>query len=99
MSPSTEAAVEDLLSIVGDAPNPPVDVNAVLGRYGDIEPWKFLCGVADRRRIAFHGTGDAGIESFEPRRPSILLRSASRTRSLPRPTRSGRCSTPSWTEI
>ena len=69
VSPSTEAAVEDLLSIVGDAPNPPVDVNAVLGRYGDIEPWKFLCGVADRRRIAFHGTGDAGIESFEPRRP------------------------------
>ena len=68
-SPSTRAAIEDLLSVVDDAPNPPLDVNALLRRYGDIDPWKFLCGVADRHRIAFHGTGDAGIESFEPRQP------------------------------
>jgi hypothetical protein len=68
-SPSTRAAIDDLLSVVDDAPNLPLDVNALLRRYGNIEPWTFLCGVADRRRIAFHGTGDAGIESFEPRQP------------------------------
>jgi hypothetical protein len=69
LSPSTRAAIDDLLSVVDDAPNLLLDVNALLRSYGDIDPWKFLCGVADRRRIAFHGTGDAAIESFEPRRP------------------------------
>lgn len=34
-----------------------------------IVPWRFLCALAARRRIAFHGTGDAGIERFEPREP------------------------------
>ena len=32
-------------------------------------PWEFLCGLAERREIAFHGTGDPDIESFEPREP------------------------------
>lgn len=36
---------------------------------GGIVPWEFLCALAARRRIAFHGTGDAGIERFEPREP------------------------------
>lgn len=72
LSPSTRAAIEEFLSAADDAPNLPLDVNALLLRYGDIDPWKFLCGVADRRTIAFHGTGDAGIESFEPRRPVDL---------------------------
>ena len=31
--------------------------------------WKFLCGLAERRAIAFHGTGDPDIERFEPRQP------------------------------
>ncbi len=35
----------------------------------DVTLWKFLCGLADRRRIAFHGTGDPNIECFEPRQP------------------------------
>ena len=52
--------------------NLPLDVDALLRSHGDIDAWKFLCGVADRRRIAFHGTGDSGIESFEPRRPVDL---------------------------
>ena len=69
LSPSARAAIEELLSIVDDAQNLPLDVNALLRRYGVIDPWMFLCGVADLRRIAFHGTGDAGIESFEPRQP------------------------------
>lgn len=68
LSPSTRAAIEDFLSCVDEA-GPPLEVDALLRRHGDIDPWKFLCGVADRRRIAFHGTGDPGIESFEPRRP------------------------------
>src|SRR5687767_2242990 len=69
LTPSTRAAVEELLSLADDAASLPLDVDALLQRYGDIDPWKFLCGVADRRRIAFHGTGAAGIESFEPRQP------------------------------
>jgi hypothetical protein len=69
LSPSTRAAIEELSSVLDDAPNRPVDVNEFLEQYGEIDPWTFLCGLADRRRIAFHGTGDAGIESFEPRRP------------------------------
>jgi hypothetical protein len=72
LSPSTRAVIEELLSVVDDAPNLPLDVNALVRRYGDIDLWKFLCGVADRRRIAFHGTGDAGIKSFEPRQPVDL---------------------------
>jgi hypothetical protein len=65
----TRAALEHFLSVVDDESNLPVDLDALLRRHGDIEPWEFLCRVADRRRIAFHGTGEAGIESFEPRRP------------------------------
>jgi hypothetical protein len=69
LSPSTRAAIEALLAAVDDAPSVPLDVNELLSGHGEIDLWKFLCGVADRRRIAFHGTGDPGIESFEPRRP------------------------------
>lgn len=69
LSSSTRTAVEELLSLADDPPSHPLDVNALLRRYGDIDAWKFLGGVADRRRVAFHGTGDADIESFEPRHP------------------------------
>jgi hypothetical protein len=69
LSPSTRAAVEELLSVVDEVPNRLLDVSVLLQHYGDIDVWKLLVGVADRRRIAFHGTGDPGIESFEPRRP------------------------------
>jgi hypothetical protein len=69
LSPSTGAAIDDFFAAVDAAPGHPLDVNALLRSYVDIDAWKFLCGVADRRRIAFHGTGNAGIESFEPRQP------------------------------
>ena len=72
LSGSTRAAIDDLLSAVDRSSNLPLDVDALLRSHGDIDAWKFLCGVADRRRIAFHGTGDSGIESFEPRRPVDL---------------------------
>lgn len=65
---SARAAIDELLSILDDAPKP-LDVDPLLRRHGDVAAWKFLCGVADRRAFAFHGTGDGGIESFEPRQP------------------------------
>ena len=67
---STQSAVAEVLSAMQAAgPNRPLDVNGLMRDYGDVTPWKFLCGVADRHRIAFHGTGDPTIESFEPRHP------------------------------
>ena len=47
---------------------------------GNVPPWKFLCGIAERHRFAFHGTGDSNIESFKPRRP-VYIRYQSRNRS------------------
>ena len=52
-----------------DARDIPVDVDALLRGRGEIERWKVLCGLAERRRIAFHGTGNADIAAFEPRQP------------------------------
>lgn len=60
---STQAAVEEFVS------DHPFDINALLRDHDEVAPWKFLCEVAGRRRIAFHGTGDPNIESFEPRQP------------------------------
>ena len=66
----TQAAVEEFLSALKSARSDrTLDVEGLLRDYGDVAPWKFLCGVADRRRFAFHGTGDPDIESFEPRHP------------------------------
>jgi hypothetical protein len=68
VSASTEAAIGELLSAVDDAEGC-LDVDQLLEDSAEIELWHLLCGVAERRRFAFHGTGDGGIESFEPRRP------------------------------
>jgi hypothetical protein len=63
----TEAAIEAFLAKVDEADGV-VDVTSLLqGRA--VEPWVFLCGLAERRTIAFHGTGDPAIELFEPRQP------------------------------
>lgn len=61
---STQSAIEEFLSL-GEADRP-IDVGPILG---NVAPWQFLCALADRREIAFHGTGDPSIESFEPRKP------------------------------
>ena len=67
---STHAAVDDFLSLLqAEGPGGPLDVGPILRANGGIAPWHFLCGLAERREIAFHGTGDPGIESFEPREP------------------------------
>ena len=67
---STQSAIDEFLSLgraaVADGP---VDVDRLLSDRGDVTPWQFLCGLAEHRRIAFHGTGDPNIESFEPRKP------------------------------
>jgi hypothetical protein len=64
---STRLAIEEVLAL-GDG-NPLLDVDAFLQAKGDVAPWQFLSWLADRREIAFHGTGDPNIESFEPREP------------------------------
>lgn len=65
----THAAIEEVLSLgqPGGGAGRLLDVDAILRAKGNVTPWQFLCGLADRREIAFHGTGDPNIESFEPR--------------------------------
>jgi len=46
-----------------------VDLDPIVHGRGDVTPWHFLCGLAERREIAFHGTGDPDIGAFEPREP------------------------------
>jgi hypothetical protein len=58
----TEQAVNAFLADEG------LDLDAFLAE-SQLVPWQFLCTLAARRRIAFHGTGDPGIERFEPRQP------------------------------
>jgi len=67
---STHSAIEEFLSFgqPGGADGP-LDVGPILDARGDVTPWQFLCGLAERREVAFHGTGDPNIESFEPREP------------------------------
>lgn len=66
---STQAAVDEFLSLAQrGAADGPLDADPILHARG-VAPWHFLCGVAERREIAFHGTGDPGIEAFEPREP------------------------------
>ena len=63
--------MEEFLSSVAreDGSGRILDLDELVRDYRDITLWEFLCGVAERRRIAFHGTGDPNIQSFEPRRP------------------------------
>jgi hypothetical protein len=35
--------------------------------------WQFLCHAADRANLVLHGSGDPGIELFEPRQPDDTL--------------------------
>jgi hypothetical protein len=67
---STQSAIEEFLSLgqPGGADRL-LDVDAILRARGNVTLWQFLCGLADCREIAFHGTGDPNIESFEPREP------------------------------
>lgn len=67
---STHSAIEGFLSLArAGVADRLVDVDTLLRETVDVTPWQFLCGLAERRRIAFHGTGDPNIKSFEPREP------------------------------
>lgn len=66
----TRAAVEEVLSLVqSTGANSLLDLGPIVEAGGGVTPWHFLCALAERREIAFHGTGDPTIESFEPREP------------------------------
>jgi len=64
---ATESAIEVFLEGVQVADSV-WDVTSLL-RGRAVQPWVFLCGLAERRTIAFHGAGDPDIELFEPRQP------------------------------
>jgi hypothetical protein len=69
-SRATRSAIEAFLSDDrAAAADRLVDVDTLLRESGEVTPWQFLSGLAERRRIAFHGTGDPSIASFEPREP------------------------------
>jgi hypothetical protein len=63
---ATRSAIDEFLSRPEDRQ---LEVDTLVREHGDVSLWEFLCGVAARREIAFHGTGDPNIESFEPRKP------------------------------
>jgi hypothetical protein len=66
---ATEAAVDAFLErLDANGSMDLLDVDELL-RGTRVVRWRFLCSLAARRRIAFHGTGDPGIERFEPREP------------------------------
>jgi hypothetical protein len=70
LNSSTHAAIEDFLSLAQPkAGDRLLDVDAIVHARGGVTPWQFLSALAERREIAFHGTGDPNIESFEPREP------------------------------
>jgi len=67
-SRATEAVVDAFFELA-DANRGLLDVDEFLRERRRVVRWQFLCGLAARRAIAFHGTGDPHIERFEPREP------------------------------
>jgi hypothetical protein len=97
---AAQAAVDSFLELVdANGGGRLLDIDAFPRETPRVVRWHFLCNLAARRRIAFHGTGDPHIERFEPREPSTSPSSGNRRRSSPRATRSGRCSTRSSTAV
>jgi hypothetical protein len=67
---AADAAIDAFLELAdANAGRRLLDVDAFLREQPRVVRWQFLSGLAARRRIAFHGTGDPGIERFEPRKP------------------------------
>jgi hypothetical protein len=67
---ATEAAVDAFLELAdANGGRSLLDVDAFLRETPRVVRWQFLCSLATRRRIAFHGTGDPHIARFEPREP------------------------------
>ena len=67
---ATSAAIEEFFTAVERrAEEEPLDLEPIVRAREDVTPWQFLCGLGERREVAFHGTGRHDIESFEPREP------------------------------
>jgi hypothetical protein len=67
---ATQAAVESFLGLAdAGGRGQLLDVDAFLRERRLVVRWQFLCTLAARRRIAFHGTGVPNIERLEPREP------------------------------
>ena len=67
---ATESAVDSFLQLMdANSGGRLVDVDAILRKTPRVVRSQFLCSLANRRRIAFHGTGDPRIKRFEPREP------------------------------
>jgi hypothetical protein len=67
---AAEAAADAFLELAdASAGMQLLDVDAFLRETPRVVRWQFLCNLAARRRIAFHGTRDPQIERFEPREP------------------------------
>jgi hypothetical protein len=68
--PATEAAADAFLELEeANGGRRVLDVDAFLRERPRVVRWRFLCSLAARRRIAFHGTGDPRIDRFQPREP------------------------------
>ena len=67
---AAQAAVDSFLELVdANGGGRLLNIDAFLRETPRVVRWHFLCNLAARRRIAFHGTGDPNIERFEPREP------------------------------
>jgi hypothetical protein len=65
---STQAAIDTFLALgPPEDEDGPYDLDGIVHADDAVTPWHFLCGLAERREIAFHGTGDPEIARFEPR--------------------------------
>lgn len=69
----TLAAVDRLLAnALERGPDRPIDYTL------DLPRWQFLCHAVERTNLVLHGSGDPGIERFEPRQPADTLEFSSR---------------------
>lgn len=71
--PQTLAAFDRLLDqALAHGPERPI------GYRLDAPKWQFLCHAAERANLVLHGSGDPGIEQFEPRQPADSLEFSNR---------------------
>jgi len=65
LEPETQQAFERLYAQTLQQPGP-INYNLTAPK------WQFLCYLADHHNLAFHGSGDPNIVTFEPRQPEDL---------------------------
>src|ERR687897_2302869 len=91
---STDAAIEHFLSLgqpkAGDGL---LDMDQIVHAGGGVTPWQFLCTLAERTKLPFTEPAIRTSSPSSRENRSTSHRSVTRRRSLPQPTRFGRCST------